>query len=89
MEQMSRELALLRSQVTPEMEVDLSSEPSLIPDSPQDASPVNFTEAEIRELNGQAYEELYGANLTAQFGDDIPAEVTQEIRLGLRDGAGM
>ncbi|CAK9032022.1 Integrase catalytic domain-containing protein [Durusdinium trenchii] len=89
MEQMSRELALLRSQVTPEMEVDLSSEPSLIPDSPQDASPVNFTEAEIRELNGQAYEELYGANLTAQFGDDIPAEVMQEIRLGLRDGAGM
>ncbi|CAK8990108.1 unnamed protein product [Durusdinium trenchii] len=87
MEQMSRELALLRSQVTPEMEVDLSSEPSLIPDSPQDASPVNFTEAEIRELNGQAYEELHGANLTAQFGDDIPAEVTQEIRLGLRDGA--
>ena len=51
--------------------------------------PVNFTEAEIRALNGQAYEELYGANLTAQFGDDIPAEVTQEIRLGLRDGAGM
>ena len=38
MEQMSRELALLRSQVTPDMEVDLSSEPSLTPDSPQDAS---------------------------------------------------
>ena len=51
--------------------------------------PVNFTEAEIRALNGQAYEELYGVSLTAQFGEDILPQVMQEIRLGLRDGSAM
>ena len=87
MEQMHQEMVRLRAQVENSgMEVD--TEPSLVPDSPDSGSPVNFTEEEIRELNGQAYDDLYGATLTAQYGDEIPVHISQEISLGLRSPRG-
>ncbi|CAK9109949.1 Copia protein, partial [Durusdinium trenchii] len=79
MEQMHQEMVRLRAQVENSgMEVD--TEPSLVPDSPDSGSPVNFTEEEIRELNGQAYDDLYGSS--RDLSDANEFRIHQDVKKG-------